>query len=96
MATSPPAATGPRSTTGCGCRPMASRPGAGHDCYRVDASLHVTYARCARVTNGPPLRNGTPGNDPPALKTKMKQRTGAGAGRVPAVMLELVAPGVVL
>jgi hypothetical protein len=33
--TSPPARGGPRSTMGFGCRPMACRPGAGHDCYRV-------------------------------------------------------------
>jgi hypothetical protein len=86
----PASATRPRSTMGCGCRPMASRPGAGHDCYRVDTSLHVTYARCARVTNGPPLRNGAPGNDPPGLKTTSEELTGA--GRVLAVMLELAPP----
>jgi hypothetical protein len=57
----------PRSTMGCGCRPMASRPGAEHDCYRVGTSLRATYARSARVTDGPPLMKGAPGNGPPAL-----------------------------
>jgi hypothetical protein len=50
----------PRSTMGCGCRPMACRPGAGHDCCRADASLHVTHARSVRVTDGPALVKGAP------------------------------------
>jgi hypothetical protein len=39
---------------------MACRPGAGHDCNRAGTSLRVTYARSARVTDGPPLMKGAP------------------------------------
>ena len=75
---------------GCGCRPMACRPGAGHDCNRVGTSLRLTYARSARVTDGPPLMKGALGNDPHWEDDEVKERTGA--GRVLAVMFRTGGP----
>jgi hypothetical protein len=104
-ATYPPGQLGPTSTMRCGCRPMAYRPGAGHDCDRVDTSLHVTYAPSASVTNGRRLMNGAPGNDPPALKTTRRRslpplvaywreaRTGLPTVSFPGRMREEVARG---